>query len=114
MQGTNEGKSPCGLSVTATDVYVCVRNVSACMCMAGRKEGNKPCRLPNTNTYFCGYVRDTEFSAYVEGKKEGDNFFRLSITTTDSWLPDSSLALFFFLILELFVCVRISESLFIL
>ena len=74
MQGTKEGKSPCGLSVTATDFYVYVRNVSAYMCIVGRKEGNKPCRLPNTNTYFCGYVRDTEFSAYVEGKKEGDNF----------------------------------------
>ena len=122
-QGTKEGKSPCGLSITATDFYVYVRYKCFCLYVYGRMERRQDINLvdylvqyiflwvcsvqsPSHVQLFatpwiearqaslCGYVRDTEFSAYVEGKKEGDNLSRLSITTTDFCLYVSTDLLF--------------------
>ena len=69
-----EGDSPFGLSITATDFYVYVRDKYFFVYVHGRKDerkgrrkvGDNPCELPSKDS--CGYLRD--FSACVEGRKE--------------------------------------------
>ena len=74
MQGTKEGKSPCGLSIIATDFYVYVRDKYFFVYVLGgkeerkrRKTGDNPCELPSKD--FCGYVID-KFQCTC-GRKEG-------------------------------------------
>ena len=96
MQETKEGDSPCGLSITATDFYVYVRDKYFFVYVLGgkerkrRKKTDNPCELPSKD--FCGYVRDTDFSAHVEGRKERellwitDTDFCAHISTSNSYL----------------------------
>ena len=73
MQETKEGDSPFGLSITATDFYVYVRDKYFFVYVLGgkerkrRKKTDNPCELPSKD--FCGYVRDR--FQYTCGRKEG-------------------------------------------
>ena len=111
-----EGDNPCGLSITATDFYVYVRDKYFCVYVhGGRMEGRQGIILVDYLIQILISLGMLETKISVHMWKEGGNYFEFSITDRDSsvYVRDTNFCVYFkrrkeIILLEYLLQIQIS------